>query len=102
GGLGEIPNGPFSSWHWAYAKDVPALEYNPDKAKQLLSEAGYGNGKALEFELRTWTDPKLVDQSTLVKSMWEKVGVHVTITQLDKAAFYDPILVTKVAEKYSK
>src|SRR5439155_9344985 len=31
GGLGEIPNGPFPSWHWAYAKDVPALEYNPDK-----------------------------------------------------------------------
>ncbi len=101
-GLAEIPNGPFPSWHWAYAKDVPPPAYDPDKARSLLAEAGYGESNPLKFELRTWTDPKLVDQASLVKGMWEKVGVQVEILPLDKAAFYDPILGKKDPAKYSK
>lgn len=101
-GLGEIPNGPFPSWHWAYSADIPPFEYNPDKARELLAEAGYDESNPLQFELRATNEPMFIDQASLVQSMWAEVGVQIEILPLDKAAFWDPILGTKEPEKYSK
>ncbi len=101
-GMGEIPNSPFPSWHWAYPSDLPPLEYNPDRARELLAEAGYNDSNPLKLELRTDNRKTYVDEVTLIKSMWEKVGVQAEILPLDKAAFWDPILGKKDPAKYGK
>ncbi|MDR2198309.1 MAG: peptide-binding protein [Deltaproteobacteria bacterium] len=43
GGFGQAANGPFQPKMWAYNQNVKPYPYDPEKAKALLSEAGYAD-----------------------------------------------------------
>ncbi|MDR2351932.1 MAG: peptide-binding protein [Deltaproteobacteria bacterium] len=40
-GYGELANGPFRPQMWAYNKNIKPYPYDPEKAKALLTEAGW-------------------------------------------------------------
>jgi peptide/nickel transport system substrate-binding protein len=56
--------------------------YNPDKAKQLLAEAGYPDG----FSTVVQTTSDSVDYLSMIKAYWAKIGVDLSIEVLERGA----------------
>ncbi len=59
-------------------------EYKPEKARQLLAEAGYADG--FKTSILVWK-PEDVDLLAVVKAYWAKIGVDLQIDVRDFAVF---------------
>jgi peptide/nickel transport system substrate-binding protein len=65
-----------SPYHFGYAPSVKGYEYDPDKAKALLKEAGYGDGVGIDV----WQyadEQNLPNQAAM--QMLAKVGIKVNL-----------------------
>lgn len=76
-----LPDGVLGSY------DAQEIPYDPEGAKALLEEAGYGNGCELEIYQQT-DNPDALAINQVVQSMLSEVGIHVTIKQMDDAAYF--------------
>jgi peptide/nickel transport system substrate-binding protein len=72
---GEVPYG------WCQGKDpeLPYYKYDPDQAKKLLAEAGYGNGLDLTIQVSLPLD---VQTAEILADQWKKIGVNLKIQQI--------------------
>ncbi len=59
------------------------FEYNPDKAKQLLAEAGYPKG----FETEVVCYQELVDRLAIIKAYWADIGVDLKLDVKEMTVF---------------
>lgn len=59
--------------------------YDPDKAKELLAEAGYPNG--FKAEMVCYALQSNVDLATILQDQWSRVGVEIEITPLEYASY---------------
>ncbi len=73
-GIGPIPTG--LPW---FNPDVPRYEYSPEKAKELLAEAGYPDG---EIKLRLFTNenPVRMRIAEILQHEAQQVGITVEVT----------------------
>lgn len=72
-------------------KKVGPYEYNPERAKQLLAEAGYANG--LKVILMTNEDRNFMDVAEIAQNMWKEVGIETEVQIMEQAT-----LLSKAAE----
>ncbi|MBI3979377.1 MAG: hypothetical protein HY331_14435 [Chloroflexi bacterium] len=68
-----------------YDASIPRYDYQPEKAKQLVKEAGYPNG--LDVRILTFPTPERVRNSQVVKQMLDAVGIRVTLDQAERLAW---------------
>ncbi|GKZ14370.1 ABC transporter substrate-binding protein [Haladaptatus sp. T7] len=83
-GIAEQASQPIPSNVLGYNKSLNPYPYNPDKARSMLNDAGYGDG--FSFELATFKNPRAYNPSPIqaaqvVKSNLNDVGIDVTINQ---------------------
>jgi len=79
-GLGEPARMTLPSSHWAFNKDVAGMyPHNPEKAKQLLAEAGYKDG--LELTIGGYTDQDSVRRAEVIQDQLGKAGIRVKFTR---------------------
>jgi peptide/nickel transport system substrate-binding protein len=92
-GTGRIATGMLSPESWAYEGGVTDYSYDPEKARQLLDQAGYPAGengmRGLRFEFKT--TPEVARQGEILQAMLQRVGIELTIRTLEFATYYADI-----------
>lgn len=84
-GNGEVVHQPFVAPQWAMDIDVPAYDYDPDRAMELLEEAGWDSEQAVELWHREgWTEWWLTTL-TFIQDFFADVGIQLDITAGDTA-----------------
>jgi peptide/nickel transport system substrate-binding protein len=68
-----------------FAEDVMPYEYNIEKAKQLLAEAGYPNG--FETTFHTDTTRERIDISEIFQNQLAKVGIKCKVISMEPVAY---------------
>jgi peptide/nickel transport system substrate-binding protein len=71
---------------FGYQADLGPYPYDPERAKRLLSEAGYGNGLKIKIELLP-TSTEYTDTGQFVANDLKKVGVDVELRVTSLAEF---------------
>ncbi|MBE6067977.1 MAG: glutathione ABC transporter substrate-binding protein [Clostridium lundense] len=86
-GVGKVAVGPIGPNVRYSDKSLQAHEYNVQKAKELLKEAGYEKG----FKTSIWTNEKKerVDMATIMQSQLKEVGIEAEIKILEWGAYLD-------------
>lgn len=83
-GKGEVVDGFLSSASPFYDSSLVPTEYNPEKAKQLLAEAGWDGSKTLRFYVNSG-DTTFVNGASAIVAQLEAVGIKVEIQTVDFA-----------------
>jgi ABC-type transport system substrate-binding protein len=74
---------------WGYDPNYPARTYNPEKARQLLADAGYPDG--LDAEMLVLNDHQSVTFGTILKQYLDAVGIRVELDMAEPGRFYSTI-----------
>ena len=61
---------------------IPVYEYNPEKAKELLKEAGWPSDYTLDV-VYYYDDQQTVDLMTIIGQYWQEVGVKAQFRKLE-------------------
>lgn len=83
-GHGEVVDGFLSSASPFYDSMIEAIEYDPEKAEELLEEAGWDSTKKLRFYVNSG-DNTFVNGVQVIAAQWAAVGINVEITTVDLA-----------------
>lgn len=86
-GAGTKANGPINYKVFGYNEKLEGYEYNPEKAKELLADAGYPDG----FKTTIWTNdnPVRVRIAEVVQGQLKEVGVDVKIEEVEWGAYLE-------------
>ncbi|GAC1326957.1 MAG: ABC transporter substrate-binding protein [Chloroflexota bacterium] len=92
GGIGIVAKEMLSPGMLGYNDDIEPIPYNPDHARQLLADAGMGNGFTTDFwympvDRPYYPGPQAIAQA--VCSDWAKVGVTCNLKTKDWTAYLD-------------
>lgn len=68
--------------------ETAKIEYNPEKSKELLKEAGYPNGFAIDI-YQTQDSKATLALNTALQGALSEVGIQLNIIQIDQASYID-------------
>jgi ABC-type transport system substrate-binding protein len=92
GSAGQVANNPIPPTIWSYNDDIEPYPYDPEKARELLAEAGYPNG----FSTDLWAmpvarpyNPNARRIAEIVQAQLAEIGVDIEIVSYDWGTYLD-------------
>ncbi|WP_243371365.1 peptide-binding protein [Geotalea sp. SG265] len=97
-GMGQVAHGPYKPGTWPYKADLRDLGYNPERARKLLTEAGWKEKNAAGFLVkdgRPFSFTILTNQGNdlrlktalIIQQRLKDVGIQVKIRVVEWASF---------------
>jgi peptide/nickel transport system substrate-binding protein len=97
-GMGQVAHGPYKPGTWAYNPRIRDFDYNPDRARALLAEAGWRelngdgvlmkDGKPFRFTILTnQGNAERLKTAQIVQRRLKKIGIDVRIRVIEWASF---------------
>lgn len=79
-------------WGWypgvpGYDESLPRYEYDPERARELLAEAGYPDG--IDLEVKVINRPSDVQPLEVMQAMLNEVGISMSINLMDRVPWVD-------------
>lgn len=90
GGEGTIANGPTPPGFWWSSPDNVVYDYDPDKARELLAEAGITEGTTLTLTTPSRPDTRRLNQ--LVAEMLQEVGLNIELEPVEANVYYSRVV----------
>lgn len=88
-GFGFVAKGPLPNAVWAHNPDLPLYGYDPDKARELLAEAGYPNG--FKTNMIAWESDTYLPIAKAVVEYWRQVGIDCQLRIYDWSTYLDVV-----------
>ena len=90
GTTGSVADGPISPAIWGSNPGLKPYAYDPEKAKQLLAEAGYPDG--IDVVITTSDAQLRIDIAEMVQNQLAAVGIRTSVEVLENATYLDKIV----------
>lgn len=87
-GIGAVANSPLNALHLGYNDSIPFNEYDPDKAKAKMAEAGYPDGFSCELMVNS-NNAISMKIAQIMQNELAEIGINMTVNQLEKATWSD-------------
>lgn len=89
-GVGQVATGPINpNFDYSIADEIDLPDFDPDKAKDLLDEAGVEEGT--QVKLYTSQDQTQKDLATIIQAQLGEVGLEVEVVSLEWGTFFEAI-----------
>src|SRR5690606_8398155 len=84
----QVVEVPYSPTSWAYAEDLEGYyTHDPERARELLAEAGYPDGFSIQMLVRGTNDPHL-DQAQVFQQQLAEIGVQVELVPTELPQYW--------------
>jgi len=91
GGTARLAHSLLPPDHWAGAQNLTPYQHNPEKARTLLTQAGFSQHHPLQVTYKTSSDPFRVRLATVLQYQLGQVGIEVDLRSYDWGTFYGDI-----------
>jgi peptide/nickel transport system substrate-binding protein len=81
--------------HWAYSRDIPVYDYDPQRSMRLLDEAGYpdpdGDGPQARLKLSILTSTVQLSRNiaSILQDQLRRVGIDLELLSLESSTMFD-------------
>lgn len=89
GGRGDVENGIFPHGLIGFNPDLPAINYDPEAARALLTEAGYADGFTMEIGADGSASDTVTMALEIIKDQLAEVGINAEIKNYDESTWLD-------------
>ncbi|MFP4643098.1 MAG: ABC transporter substrate-binding protein [Spirochaetales bacterium] len=89
GGTGELSTGLLTSGNLGYDDGIDPYPYDPDRARELLEEAGYPDGFEMGFAAPEGAYTNFVQVAEAVQGYLEDVGIETDLETMESGRYWD-------------